>query len=376
MIELICLLILLFYAFIIGFAILGWHRTKKDEKETKYQDFSYPFCSVVIAARNEEQNIERTVQSLLTQHYPADCFEIIVVDDHSTDNTFNKLQSIANNNPQLIIISAPDECRGKKQALQCGLNRAQGALLLLTDADCILNEHWIESYVAFSQKKQGNLFFGNVVPNITKKSSLLEKCFALDFIGIVSVQNGLAQNGHPFCCNGANMCITKQFFEKSYETNSNFSSGDDVFLLHKAKKIDQSKIYFVDDPNATIETAMPSTIQTFIQQRCRWASKSSGYKDFESIFIAVIVYLLCFSLCGSLLLLLFNNESATNLFCRLLIYKTVLDFFLFLQTMQEFKSKSYILLALPLQLFYFIYITLIPFISTFKKTEWKGRKIQ
>lgn len=366
----------MFYAFIIGFAIIGWHRTKRDEKEFKYHDFSYPFCSVIIAARNEEENIDKTIQSLLTQQYPTDCYEIIIVDDHSTDNTLQKLQNIAIEHQQLIVFSSPAECCGKKQALQIGLEHAQGELLLFTDADCIFNEHWIESYVSFSQNNQGNLFFGNVIPNITEKSSFWEKCFALDFIGIVSVQNGLAQNKHPFCCNGANMCITKKFYKYAYDTNSNYASGDDVFLLHKAKEIDEERIYYVTDLNATVETSVPNTLQSFIHQRCRWASKSTGYKDFESVFIAIIVYLLCFSIFTSLVLLLLGNETAYHLFWILILYKTILDMCLFLQTTKEFKSKSYILLAIPLQCFYFIYITLIPILSTFKITNWKGRKIQ
>lgn len=366
----------MFYAFIIGFAIIGWHRTKRDEKVIEYQDFSYPFCSVIIAARNEEENIEKTIQSLVSQHYPADCFEIIIVDDHSTDNTLQKLQNCATKYSQLIVLSSPTEYCGKKHALQFGLEHAQGELLLFTDADCTLNEHWIESYVSFSQKNQGNLFFGNVIPNISSQSTLVEKCVALDFIGILSIQNGLAINGHPFSCNGANMCITKKFYNEAYDTNNTFSSGDDVFLLHKAKQLDQTKIHYITDNNASITTAVPNTIQSFVKQRCRWASKSTGYKDFESIFIATIVFLLCFSLFTSFILLIMGNGIAQHLFWILFLYKTILDMCLFVQTAKEYKSKTYILLAIPLQCFYFIYITLIPIIATFKSTDWKGRKIQ
>ncbi len=385
------------YALIIGFAILGWFRTtlsqSNDSKtlpflnksrnieatissNTDFQDILYPFCSVIIAARNEEQNIKQTLQSLLSQQYPTDSFEIIIVDDHSTDKTLQQVQNIANNHQQLKILSAPMDFHGKKQALQFGLEHAQGDLLLFTDADCILNEHWIETYVSFIKKHQGNLFFGNVIPTISSRSTLLEKCFALDFIGILSVQNGLAINHHPFSCNGANMCITKNFYKAAYETNSNFSSGDDVFLLHKAKQIDALKIYFINDKNAAVETSIPNTLQSFIQQRCRWASKSTGYNDFESLFIAAIVYLLCFSLFSCSILSLLGNETALCLFLRLFIFKTGLDMCLFLQTAKEYKSLSYILLAIPLQVFYFVYISLIPIISTFKSIEWKGRKIQ
>lgn len=383
------------YAFIIGFAILGWFRiiksqtkenktlaffkkfrqSAKSDTNTEFQN-SFPFCSIIIAARNEEQNIKQTIHSLLSQQYPSDCFEIIIVDDHSTDKTLQQVQNIANTHSQLKVLSAPTDFCGKKQALQFGLEHAQGDLLFFTDADCILNEHWIETYVSFIKEHQGNLFFGNVIPTISSQSSLLEKCFALDFIGILSVQNGLALNGHPFSCNGANMCITRNFFNEAYETNSNFSSGDDVFLLHKAKQIDSSKIFFINDKNAAVETFIPNTLQSFIQQRCRWASKSTGYKDFESLFIASIVYLLCFSLFSSSILSLLGNETAIHLFWRLLLYKTSLDMCLFLQTAKEYKSLSYILLAIPLQFLYFIYITLIPIISTIKSIEWKGRKIQ
>ena len=227
------------YSLLVLFAVRGW----KLHDKAVGTEHSYPFCSVVIAARNEAESIRATVESLLAQNYPKDCYEILVIDDHSTDATKQILDGIAATSSNLRAFSAPDGIAGKKQALKHILQHASGDFLLFTDADCTLGENWIETYIAYASTHKGNLYFGNICPNITSKSSFVEKCAALDFIGILGVQNGLAEIGLPFSCNGANMCITKEFYKTNYKTNETFSSGDDVFLLHTAKQIDTNSIH-------------------------------------------------------------------------------------------------------------------------------------
>ena len=365
--------IILLYAYIILilYALRGW--VKKDCPCSS--DHSFPFCSIVIAARNESDNIENTLSSLLSQHYPAECFEILVIDDHSTDNTLELLKKIEQQHENLRVVSAPDDCIGKKQSLRHVLQLAKGDLILFTDADCIVNENWIETYVAFANEHKGNLYFGNVIPKIDSTSSLVEKCVTLDFIGILGVQNGLANSHHAFSCNGANMCITKSFYQKAYETNESFASGDDVFLLHTAKRIDKNAVFFISEANAAIKTSVPSTLKAFFSQRIRWASKATGYKDIDSIIVALIVYIYCFAMTICAIGSCFGNTHMFIVFSLLLVSKLCIDMILFIATTKHFNSNKYIWLAVPFECIYFLYITFIPIISIFKPTRWKNRKI-
>ena len=359
------------YTLLILFALRGWLR--KDNSEQS--EHSFPFCSIVIAARNESKNIGDTISALLLQNYPAECFEILVIDDHSTDNTLELLKQREQHHENVRVFSAPDDCIGKKQSLRHVLQFAKGDLFLFTDADCSMNENWIESYVAFANDHKGNLYFGNVIPQIDSTSSWIEKCVALDFIGILGVQNGLANNRHAFSCNGANLCITKSFYKNAYETNESFASGDDVFLLHTAKRIDKASVFFISDPNAAIKTSVPSKLKDFFRQRIRWASKAGGYKDFTAILVALIVYIYCMAMticavgaCGYIQLLI--------VFSLLFVSKLCIDMILFLVTAKRFESQKYLWLALPFECVYFLYITMVPIFSSLKTTKWKERELK
>lgn len=359
------------YVLLVLFSVKGWSK----KEESLDSEHSYVFCSVVIAARNEADNIATTISSLLSQNYPADCFEILVVDDHSTDNTLQILTELAEQNNNLFVFSAPENQNGKKAALQYVLKQAKGDLFLFTDADCIVGKNWIESYVSYANNHEGNLYFGNVIPNISNKSNILEKCFALDFIGILGVQNGLAKLGHAFSCNGANMCITKRFYQQAYDTNSQFASGDDVFLLHKAKQIDKNSVFFVQDKRAAIQTDIPNTVKSFIKQRCRWASKATGYKDKDSILVAVIVYIYCLAMTITAIASCFGNIQLFVAFTLLFISKCVTDIILFTATRKHYKSANYIWLAVPFECIYFLYITIIPILAKLRPVQWKSRAI-
>lgn len=359
------------YSLLVLFAVRGW----KVHDKTAKSDHSYPFCSVVIAARNEAASIQTTVESLLKQNYPQECFEILVIDDHSTDNTKQILDAMAETANNLKVFSSPEHIVGKKQALKHVLKFTHGDLLLFTDADCEIGRKWIETYVAYAFAHPGNLYFGNILPRINEKSSVAEKCAALDFIGILGVQNGLANIGHAFSCNGANMCITRKFYDTNYDTNESFSSGDDVFLLHTAKRTDRNSIHFIKNDNATVKTSVPHTFKDLFNQRCRWASKASGYKDKDSVLVALIVYVYCCVSTISGALACFGNKTALAVFLFLFLVKLCTDFLLFFTTRNDFKSVRYIWLAVPFECIYFLYITAVPIASSLFKTKWKGRTI-
>ncbi|MCQ2960439.1 MAG: glycosyltransferase [Bacteroidales bacterium] len=360
------------YTILILYSLQGWNKKNKQTAA----EHSYPFCSVVIAARNEEKNISQTIQSLANQSYPADCFEILVIDDHSTDSTKAILDQLCSCYTNLSVCTAPDTVTGKKQALRHLLQSAKGDYIFFTDADCLIQPKWIESYIAYTSNNKGNLFFGNVIPAVNGKSSFIEKCVALDFIGILGVQNGLAKNNHTFSCNGANMCITKDFYKQHYKTNENYSSGDDVFLLHTAKKIDKQSVHFIQDFRASVTTKVPSSIKQFINQRIRWASKAGGYKDFDSIFVALTVYIYCFAMTLTAILACFGIAEAGFIFIFLFLTKSVSDMLLFIKTKQYFQSGKYVWYAVPLQLFYHFYISLIPVFSLIHPAKWKNREIR
>jgi len=358
------------YLLLIAFAIRGWIK-----KEISTQpEHSYPFCSVIIAARNEESSISDVCICLSNQSYNYEQIEFIIINDHSQDNTLQNLQEFATKDKRFIILDAPQESTGKKQALQIALSHAKGDLLLFTDADCLVPENWIETYVVHYLQTKNSFLFGNVIPSLSK-NSILERFFQLDFVGILAVQSGLAKIGHAFSCNGANMAISKQFYQNSYNTNSTYTSGDDVFLLHTAKQKDKRTISFIQNPDAAIQTAVPKTLREFIKQRIRWTSKSGGYKDFDAIAVAIIVYSICLALTTLFVGMCCGSVNALICFILLFTIKTIADFAIFAITANYYKTKKSLWLVLPFQCIYFFYITIIPIFAMVISTQWKNRTI-
>ena len=335
---------------------------------------SLPFCSIVIAARNEEKSMAYICHDLSKQTYPKEKTEFIIIDDHSDDNTAQIINSFAKQDQRFVLIQAAEHVTGKKQALRYALTRSHGDLLLFTDADCALEPEWTETYVAHANTNSASFFFGGIVPQHPK--TLSEAFFRLEFIGILAVQNGLARINHAFSCNGANMCITRKFYEQHYNTKESYTSGDDVFLLHNAKST-PNNVVFVQSLSARVKTDIPSTWQEFLNQRIRWSSKAGGYKDPDAIAVAMIVYATCLAMVVSFIGAWCGNSISLYTFFILYIVKTLCDTLIFSVTAHYYETKKKAIMAIPFfEAIYPFYITIIPIFAMLVPTKWKARKIQ
>ena len=358
-------ILLLYFVVIIG-AINGWNKKSVFAEKNNFS----PTFSVIIAVRNEEKNCESLIKSLAKQDYPAQLFEVIIIDDHSTDNTFSILQELTKDLPNFIIKESLEDSVGKKAAISLARTFAKNDFYIFTDGDCSFGNKWISSYAKYITKEKDVFLFGAV--NHVRENSFVQKLFTLDFLSMVGTQAGLAQNNHAFSCNAANMCISRNIANLS--SNNKFASGDDVFLLHSAKKTKKIPIVFVKEKDAMVYTNPPKDINHFLQQRIRWSSKSSGYTDFDSIYISSIVYITSASIftVGITSIFLFQFFW---LFVFLLASKTIIDLVFFSYILRFFGKNHLTLLSIPFQLFYYIYITLIPIFALVSPLKWKGRKI-
>ena len=353
------------YAFIVFAAIYGWKLPKTHSIHQKL-----PYISVIIAVRNEEEYITQTLQYLKTQDYPHHLFEVIIINDHSEDATKIILEHECADVSNFHVFNAPETCTGKKQALAFAQNLAKGEYILFTDGDCTMNNKWISTFAAHIPENKSCFLFGPV-DHIHEKR-MIEQFFTLDFLSIVSMQGGLANLNHSFSCNAANMLISKGLISSS--KNEKFASGDDVFVLHATKKDSENHIQFIQNRNALVYTHAPKNIYDFIQQRIRWSSKSTGYKDFDSLFIANSVYLENASIFGAFIIsILYIQFLPIAIF--LLCAKTIIDGMFFYTTLPFFNKQRLLLLSIPFQILYFIYITLIPIFALIQPLNWKGRRI-
>ncbi|TAE54745.1 MAG: glycosyltransferase, partial [Bacteroidetes bacterium] len=214
-----------------------------------------PFVSVVIPARNEERRIATCLHSVLQQQYPAGKFEVILVNDHSTDATKAIATVFATRNPQLRVIDL--EAQGinayKKAALSAGIAAAQGEIVLQTDADCEMGTGWLYHMVAHFDATTA-LVSGPV--RLMSQDHWLEHVQALESMGLVALGAGSMAARRPNMCNGANMAYRKSVFEEvgGFGGPEGVASGDDEFLLQKIRRLGRYEMRFAKSREAIVYT--------------------------------------------------------------------------------------------------------------------------
>ena len=185
-------------------------------KKQKQNNFYQPFISVVVPARNEENNIENCLISLKNNNYPQEKFEIIAVNDRSTDSTLEKLEKFRGIIPNLKIVDITEankisNLKGKPGALQAGINEAKGEIILMTDADCIVGNNWIETIVNEYAEKNISLVasFTNVIGN-----RIFDKIQAVEWVYMHTMASAGVGLNQPLGCYGNNLSFRKEEFDK------------------------------------------------------------------------------------------------------------------------------------------------------------------
>lgn len=326
--------------------------------------------SVVVAVRNESKNIGRLLESLLAQEYPKELIEVIIVDDHSEDDTIAMVNRFYRHHQELSLKVLSSPGTGKKEAIAFGIKNAQTGFILTTDGDCIPDRRWVRKMTACYEAYHPKVLLGPVV--YANEKTLFQKLFSLDFVSMVASGAGSAGAGLPFMGNAANMAFERSVFT-SAELKLTYSSGDDVFLIHAVKKAYGSNaIHFAKDAHMLVTTAAPENLSDFFNQRLRWASKAKGYSNLWSVIVSWVVLLFNVSMVALFFAGLFWHWLLALWFLFITL-KAMIDFPL-LNGFAQLTGKGKLIVYLwPLEFFYPFYVVTIGIGSLFLKYQWKGR---
>lgn len=324
--------------------------------------------SIVVAVRNEAENIVKCLDCLIQQEYPSGLTEIIISDDGSTDETVSLVHAyIAENKSANISLLLSEPGHGsKKAALSRAIAVAAGSIILTTDADARPGKKWASSMAASYHERGSVLVFGPVRLN---PACAAEK---LEFLSLVASGAGASGAGFPFMGNGANLLFSKEAFVRAggYQSHIKIRSGDDVFLIHDMVRIYGSKkVGFCMNADAVVETAGSKSISDFLMRRARWASKAPFYKNLTSKFVSLTVFSTSFFILCGFVSALFSPEFLIFPLGAMLI-KAVSEFGLMAAVTAFMGSRKLLLLFIPLQLIYPIYI-MLTVAAIFFRTEWK-----
>ena len=336
------------------------------------KQYENPFISIIIAAHNEEKNIEKLLHSLFNQTYNNKLFEIIIIDDRSKDNTANSISNYSNSNLKLIKIDeTPLGWSHKKWALNSGIKNAKGEIILQTDADCIPNKRWIETMVnAFSDNNVG--FVCGPSPLFSKNK--IEKILQLENNAQDAVSAGGLQNKLILSCTGRNLAFIKKIFEniQGYKNIEHFESGDDDLLMQKINKKTNYKIKFLIDENAIVYSNPPHSINQFIKQRLRFASKGLFYftwkADISLRIILPILYLTNITICFAIIQF---SSTSNPIWLFPFILKSLSDMYLTYNYCAKINQNWNFYDCLLLSFIHPFYIIIFGTLGPILKVKWK-----
>lgn len=358
------------YALLIFYYLKGW-RSANEFIPTASNN--YNLISVIIPARNEEKNIEALLNSLKKQSYPENFFEVIIIDDFSTDKTVAIAKKIAWQNIIIIQPEVTNEKSSKKKAIEAGIKKAKGELIVTTDADCIVPFNWLQTINNFYVHTNASFIAAPV--KFQHNNSLLQIFQSLDFLVLQGITAASVTKHFHTMCNGANLAYTKKDFEEvnGYDGIDKIATGDDMLLMYKIWKKNPAKVFYLKSKEATVTTQPMQSGKDFIMQRKRWGSKTLTYDDHRIIFVLTFVYLFnCFFIV-LIAVSLFNNYYWWYALAFLLA-KTIIEFpFVYSITKfyDEQKLMRYFLFFQPIHI---LYTVIVGFISQLGKYEWKKRR--
>lgn len=358
------------YTIILLYYWYAWKSISEYVTDEKQSPVSF---SLVIPARNEEKNIGNLLESIIEQLYPESKREVIVVDDHSTDQTAeiaSKFSIVG-----VIPSSAGSTSAYKKKAIETGIRAAKNDWILATDADCTAGNEWMKTISSFITDKNSVFVAAPVV--IDCPNTLLGCFQAMDFLMLQGITGAVVSKRQMSMCNGANIAYQKKSFEEvnGFSGIDDIASGDDMLLMYKIQEKYPDRVHYLKSKKAIVSTAAAGTWKEFFSQRIRWASKARRYQDKRIFPVLALVYLFNLSFVF-LTVAAFWNPSYWWWLLAGIFFKALVELPLFSSAVSFFNRKWMLRLFLFFQPLHIIYTIISGTFSQFGKYEWKGRQVK
>ena len=331
--------------------------------------------TVIIPVRNEAANIVALLEDLSTQQGVPNAFDIIVVDDHSIDQTRTLVEQFQRQTScplTLLSLNVPPGFIGshKKLAITQAIATTQHEIIVTTDGDCRVGPHWLATIRHCFEENLAVLVSGGVT---FQEGNFFEQLQTIEFASLIGVGAGCLQAGYPNMANGANLAFLRKAFAQvgGYGGNFHIPSGDDEFLLQKIARVYPHRLFFLKHRAAVVTTKAQQTLHDFYQQRKRWASKWKLHRDKKVAALAVFIFLYHASVLS--IALLVSLGTCSWLLLLLLVLKIILEF-VFLRSVLLFLDKKLPLSSfLLLQLIYPFYAIFFGIGANLGRYTWKDR---
>jgi poly-beta-1,6-N-acetyl-D-glucosamine synthase len=357
----------LYYALLLG--VYGGLRALSRRSVPEIPD-PLPTVSVIIAARNEQERIGLCLRHLALIDYPAERHEVILIDDHSGDNTAAIIADCCKQHPNWKLVGSGDKesaSRGKRSALLQGIAAARGELIFTTDADCLVPRLWLKKMTGYF--KPGVSMVLGYSPLIPARG-FWNKLLQFDNLFSAVVSAAPAQLGYPFNSVGRNLAYRRDVYLQvgGYQSLKKFRSGDDVHLTERFRARGKGRIVFCADPETFVETYPPGVAQDIFQQQIRKNSKVLKVSPATILlFVTVFIYHV------SIVLVPLLHPGYWLIWGLAVGMKVSLEWNCLLLAVKIFRQEK-LRGYLPLmQLLYPFYIIFFSILGIFQKYRWKQK---
>ena len=351
-------------SFLFLFIAIVIYKGYRYESKIKHTTNTTSKLSIIIAAKNEETNINSLVDSIEQLDYPKKNFEVIFVDDNSNDKTVELIQSrISDKNNFNLIRAINKEIDGKKGALSIGISNAIHNFILITDADCKPGSKWLKAMAGCLD--YGYDFVFGVAP-IESGAKLVEKLSAFENLRNTFLSISAVGLNMPYSAAARSFAFRKKSFERigGYANTTEILSGDDDLLLREAVK-NKMLIGTVVDLEAFVYSSAPKNFADYFKQKKRHLQTSFHYQPKQKMFLGFWHTLNLISFLSFLLFFI------SPVFVLPFAVKLIYDFFVATKYQQKIghSFKFYEIIYLQLILEFFIVVNF--FNSLLGKIEWK-----
>ena len=263
----------------------------------------------------------------------------------------------------------------KKQAIATGISQASGALILTTDADCIVANTWVSTMVNTLQSQRAYMVTGPV--KMMPGNPFLSMFQSLDFAILQGITAASIGSGMHDMSSGANLAYVKSFYHEvgGFNGIDDIASGDDMLLMQKFSAQYPGRIGYAFSTDALVSTKTEPTWTLFLQQRIRWASKATRYKDPVLFRILLLVYVVNLWIIALLVMGIWSHR-AFIFGLILMILKLIIEW-RFVQRVLQFFSLSSLMRWFPIaQPLHILYTVVSGFFGQAGGYRWKGRNVK
>lgn len=363
------LIVIAIYVIVMSYLIIGFFSVKAFENRDLKSLHKF---SIIVPFRNESQRISSLLLSLTDLKYDHNLYEIIFVDDDSSDNTTDLIKNFEGLPPNFSIINNVRKSNApKKDAIETAISQSKFDWIVTTDADCYVDPNWLKILNDYIQIHKPKMVCGGV--SMVASPTFIEQFQQFEFLGLQGATIGAFGRNKPILCNGANLAYAKNTFYEvnGFEDNNEIASGDDIFMLEKIRIKYPNDVHYLKHDSFIVLTQTEKNWNQLINQKIRWASKNGKSQSSLNKLVAFSVAIGNLAIVVGLFCWGFNILSF-SIFYWGFAAKVLVDTILIVlagRYLKPSKTRFY-LASLALYPFYFMMIGVF---SLMQKYEWKGR---